>query len=98
MRYSPERDTRAVSQGLIVFFAGVLTSVGMVLLLQRPWDMIQDMGRDRVSTVSASRSDAYIGALDWTDALFSNYLGIAAIALLLFLIVYAVYSSEVAGV
>jgi hypothetical protein len=98
MRYSPESDTRAVSQGLIVFFAGVLTSVGMFLLLQRPWAMVQDMGRGRVDTVAASRSDAYIASLDWTDALFSNYLGIAVIALLLFIIVYSVYSSEVPGV
>ena len=81
-----------------MFFAGVLTSVGMYLLLERPWDMIQQMGRDRVDTVDASRSDAYISALDLTDILFGNYLGIAVLALLMFIVVYAVYSSEVPGI
>ena len=81
-----------------MFFAGVLTSVGMYLLLERPWDMIQQMGRDRVDTVAASRSDAYISALDFTDILFGNYLGIAVLALLMFIVVYAVYSSEVPGI
>jgi len=98
MRREVQTDDRAVSQGLIVFFAGVLTSVGMYLLLERPWDMIQQMGRDRVDTVAASRSDAYISALDLTDILFGNYLGIAVLALLMFIVVYAVYSSEVPGI
>jgi len=92
------RDTRAVANGLIVFFAGILVSGILYMLLAKPWDMIQDTASGRSGTIStAARRADYTAGVGYIDTLFGNFLAVAIFILFFTLIVYAVYSREVPG-